>query len=109
MCTTAPLPQAQRNRTVFYRKGIRMARTVSKSTVSLDPVQIRILQTVADAPNSTISHVVTALIDTFSENTIRSGVRHLLSKRYLDGGRATSEIRLRLTSNGRVALDMSVT
>jgi len=45
------------------------------------------------------------MITGHSENSVRSGVRNLLSKRYLDGGKATSEIRLRITSNGRVALD----
>ena len=70
-----------------------------------DPVHLRILQEVANAPNCTISHVVSCMITGHSENSVRTGVRNLLSKRYLDGGKATSEIRLRITSNGRVALD----
>ncbi len=87
-----------------------MKTTVSESTASMPvPIQIRILQEVADAPNCTISHVVVKLITGYSESSVRSGVHHLLSKRYLDGGKATSEIRLRITSNGRVALDHSGT
>ncbi len=87
-----------------------MKTTVPESRASIpDPIQIKILQEVADAPNCTITHVVVKMIAGYSESSVRSGVHHLLSKRYLDGGKATSEIRLRITSNGRVALDRSGT
>lgn len=83
-----------------------MALTEPETSVPTpDPVQIRILQEVAGAPNCTISHVVTSLLPVHSESNVRSGVRHLLDKRYLDGGRSTAGIRLRITSNGRVALE----
>jgi len=39
-----------------------------------------------------------------SESSIRSGVRILLSKRHLDGGKSSSEIVLRLTSKGRLLI-----
>ena len=85
-----------------------MTSSVPQTNVSVsDPIQIRILQEVAGAPNCTISNVVARLIAGHSESSVRSGVHHLLAKRYLDGGKATSEIRLRITSNGRVALDRS--
>jgi hypothetical protein len=84
-----------------------MTQPVQKPLTLSDPIQIRILRAVADTPNCTISHVVTNLITLHSESSVRSGVRNLLSKRFLDGGRSTSEIRLRITSNGRVALDRS--
>ena len=84
-----------------------MTDPVPKSPTAADQIQTRILKAVADTPNCTISHVVSCLIPVHSESSIRSGVRHLLSKRYLDGGKATSEIRLRITSNGRVALDQA--
>jgi len=70
-----------------------------------DPVQIQILQEVVKTPNCTISQVVVRLIESHSESIIRSGIRHLLDRRLLDGGKSTDGIRLRITSNGRVALD----
>jgi DNA-binding transcriptional regulator PaaX len=85
-----------------------MTTTVPESrTVTPDPIQIRILQEVADTPNCTISHVVVRLLSGHSESSVRTSVHRLLAKRYLDGGSATSEIRLRITSNGRVALQRS--
>jgi len=68
------------------------------------PIQIDILQTVADKQGCHINHVVHTLYPARSESTIRSGVRVLLSKRYLDGGKSSSEIVLRLTSRGRLLL-----
>jgi hypothetical protein len=94
----------------YFTQEKTMKTTVSESRASTpDPIQIRILQEVADAPNCTISHVVARLLAGHSESSVRSGVHHLLSQRYLDAGKATSEIRLRITSNGRVALDRAGT
>ena len=39
-----------------------------------------------------------------SESSVRSGVRVLLSKRYLDWGKSSAEILLLLTSRGRLLL-----
>jgi len=68
------------------------------------PVHIDILQAVADKQGCHISHIVHTLHPAYSENSIRSSVRVLLSKRYLDGGKSSSEIVLRLTSRGRLLL-----
>ena len=68
------------------------------------PTHIDILQAVADKQGCHISHVVHALQPNHSENSVRSAVRILLSKRYLDGGKSSSEIVLRLTSRGRLLL-----
>lgn len=67
-------------------------------------VQIDILRAVADKQGCHIGDVVHALHPARSESSIRSGVRVLLSKRYLDGGKSSSEIVLRLTSRGRLLL-----
>jgi hypothetical protein len=69
-----------------------------------DTTQIQILKTVADKPACHISHVVHQLLPDHSESRVRSGVHMLLSKRYLDGGKANNEILLRITSGGRMAL-----
>ncbi|WAC04232.1 MAG: hypothetical protein OS112_07095 [Methanoregula sp.] len=69
-----------------------------------DPTQIQILKTVAEKPACHISHVVHQLLPDYSESSVRSGVHKLLSKRYLDGGKANNEILLRITSGGRMAL-----
>lgn len=67
-------------------------------------VQIDILRAVADKQGCHISDIVHALNPARSENSVRSGVRILLSKRCLDGGKSSSEIVLRLTSRGRLLL-----
>jgi hypothetical protein len=69
-----------------------------------DPIHIHILQAVGDKQGCHISHVVQQLLSSHGESSIRSSVRVLLSKRYLDGGKSSSEIVLRLTSNGRLLL-----
>jgi len=66
-----------------------------------------ILQAVADKQGCHISHVVHQLNPTHGENTVRSSIRVLLSKRYLDGGKSSSEIVLRLTSRGRILLQQA--
>ena len=68
------------------------------------PVHVDILQAVADKQGCHISDVVHVLRPAHSESSIRSSVRILLSKRYLDGGKSSSEIVLRLTSRGRLIL-----
>jgi hypothetical protein len=69
-----------------------------------DTAQIHILETVSDRQGCHISHVVQQLLPTHSESSVRSGVRILLSKRYLDGGKSSKEVVLRLTSSGRLLL-----
>jgi hypothetical protein len=69
-----------------------------------DPIHIHILQAVGDKQGCHMGHVVQQLHPDHGESTVRSGIRVLLSKRYLDGGKSSSEIVLRLTSNGRVLL-----
>jgi hypothetical protein len=69
-----------------------------------DAAQIRILQKVAESPSCTITHVVVQLLPGSSESSVRSGVRQLLARRYLDWGKSPDGIQLRLTSQGRVAL-----
>jgi len=68
------------------------------------PTHLDILQAVADKQGCHISHVVHTLQPNHSESSVRSAVRVLLSKRYLDGGKSSSEIVLRLTSRGRLLL-----
>ena len=69
-----------------------------------DPIHIHILQAVGDKQGCHITHVVQQLLTSHGESSIRSNVRILLSKRFLDGGRSSSEIVLRLTSSGRILL-----
>jgi len=69
-----------------------------------DPLHIHILQTVGDNQGCHMNHVVQQLQPLQSESSVRAGIRLLLSKRYLDGGKSTNEIILRLTSRGRVLL-----
>jgi hypothetical protein len=69
-----------------------------------DSAHILILQEVADCPSCSISYVVERLLPTHSESIVRSRVRQLLNRRYLDWGKSPSGIQLRLTSQGRVAL-----
>ena len=73
------------------------------------PVHLDILQAVADKQSCHISQVVQKLYPGHSESSVRSGVRVLLSKRYLDGGRSSSEIILRLTSRGRLLISPAPT
>jgi hypothetical protein len=68
------------------------------------PVHIDILNAVAGKQGCHISDAVHLLYPAHSENSIRSGVRVLLSKRYLDGGKSCNEIMLRLTSRGRLLI-----
>jgi hypothetical protein len=72
-----------------------------------DPIHIHILQAVGDKQGCHISHVVEQLRQAHGESSIRSSVRILLSRRYLDGGKSSSEIVLRLTSSGRLMLQKS--
>jgi len=69
-----------------------------------DAAHMKILQEVADSPSCTITHVVLQMIPGTSESCVRSGVRQLLARRYLDWGKSPEGIQLRLTSRGRVAL-----
>ena len=68
------------------------------------PTHFAILQEVANKQGCHIGHVVHQLQPDHSESSVRSSVRILLSKRYLDGGKSSSEVSLRLTSKGRVLL-----
>ena len=86
-----------------------MTDPVPEIPVPDNQIQFHILKAIADAPDCTISHVVSCLIPSHSERSVRSGVHDLLSRRYLDGGKSTSGIRLRITSNGRVALERAGT
>lgn len=70
-------------------------------------IQIAILRAVAGNQGCHIASVVQALQPDCSESSVRSGVRVLLSKSYLDGGKSSKEIILRLTSRGRLLLDSS--
>lgn len=68
-------------------------------------IQLDILKAVADKQGCHINDVVHVLHPGRSESSVRSGVRILLSRRYLDGGKSSSEIILRLTSRGRLLLN----
>lgn len=65
---------------------------------------IDILRAVADRQGCHIRDVVQTLQNIRSESSVRSGVRILLAKGCLDGGKSSSEITLRLTSRGRILL-----
>jgi len=67
-------------------------------------IQLDILRAVADRKSCHIGDVVNLLYPDRSESSIRSGVHILLSKSCLDGGKASQEILLRLTSRGRLLL-----
>jgi hypothetical protein len=69
-----------------------------------DSAHLMILQEVADCPSCSIGYVVEKLLPTHSESIVRSRVRQLLNRRYLDWGKSPLGIQLRLTSQGRVAL-----
>jgi hypothetical protein len=68
------------------------------------PTHIAILKAVSEKQGCHITDVVHMLHPAHSESSIRSGVRILLSKRHLDGGKSSSEIVLRLTSKGRLMI-----
>lgn len=70
-------------------------------------VHLDILNAVAKEQSCRINQVVQLLNSGHSESSVRSGVRILLSKRYLDGGKSSSEIILRLTSRGRLLIQPS--
>jgi hypothetical protein len=74
-----------------------------------DITHIMILQEVADCPSCSITHVVEKLLPGQSESVVRSRVRQLLARRYLDWGKSPLGIQLRLTSQGRVALQRAPT
>ena len=67
-------------------------------------VQMDILSAVAEKQSCHIGDIVHMLHPTHSESSVRSGVRILLSKNCLNGGKSSSEIILRLTSRGRIFL-----
>jgi hypothetical protein len=69
-----------------------------------EPIHIHILQAVSEKQGCHIGHVVQQLLPDHGESGVRSAIRILLSKRYLDGGKSSSEIVLRLTSSGRILL-----
>jgi len=69
-----------------------------------DPIHIHILQAVGDNQGCHIGHVAQQLLPDHGESSVRSAIRILLSKRYLDGGKSSCEILLRLTSSGRLLL-----
>lgn len=69
-----------------------------------DPIHIHILEAVSEKQGCHIGHVVQQLLPKHGESSVRSGVRALLDKRCLDGGKSSSEIVLRLTSKGRILL-----
>ncbi len=67
-------------------------------------VQRDILNAVCGHQGCRIGDVVRVLQPDRSESSVRSGVRILLAKGMLDGGKSSSEIVLRLTSRGRILL-----
>jgi hypothetical protein len=68
------------------------------------PTHLDILRAVADNQSYRITQIVQKLYPGHSESSVRSGVHVLLSKRYLDGGKSSSEIVIRLTSRGRLLI-----
>ncbi|HVN65168.1 MAG TPA: hypothetical protein VMT31_00980 [Methanomicrobiales archaeon] len=82
-----------------------MTEMLSKSEAFVpDIAHIMILQEVADCPSCSITYVVEKMLPGHSESVVRSRVRTLLARRYLDWGKSPLGIQLRLTSLGRVAL-----
>jgi hypothetical protein len=70
-----------------------------------DATQIRILQTVAGKTGCHINHVVHELQGEAPESRVRSAVRQLLQKQFLNGGNTFDQaITLQLTSKGRLSL-----
>lgn len=72
-----------------------------------DAIHIDILLSVADRQGCSIRNVVQQLLPTHSERAIRSGIHSLLSRSYLDGGKPSGDIALRLTSRGRILLQQT--
>jgi hypothetical protein len=87
-------------------------KSISRESISFEtpevfvptPTHLDILRAVADNQSYRISQIVQKLYPGHSESNVRSGVRVLLSKRYLDGGKSSSEIVIRLTSRGRLLI-----
>lgn len=73
-----------------------------------DPIHIHILEAVSERQGCHIGHVVQQLLPVHGESGVRSAIRNLLSQRFLDGGKSSSEIVLRLTSKGRILLQKAV-
>jgi hypothetical protein len=101
-------------RKVLFRMFCDITRTkvmkvlrVSAPVFMPDATHIRILQTVADKPGCSITHVVQQLIADHGENAIRTRVHQLIDTRALDEGKSSSVIVLRITSKGRVFLQQS--
>ena len=71
-----------------------------------EKAHIKIMREVAASPSCTVSHVLSQLIPGHSEDVIRTGVRQLLSERYLDfdWGKSPPGVHLILTSEGRGVL-----
>jgi hypothetical protein len=69
-----------------------------------DIAHMMVLREVADCPSCSINYVVEKLLSSHSESITRTRVRQLLARRYLDWGKSSIGIQLRLTSQGRVAL-----
>ena len=69
-----------------------------------DPVQLAILRSVADSQGCPIRHVVEDLLPSHGERAVRSSIHLLLAKGYLDGGKPSGDITLRLKSRGRILL-----
>ncbi|WML68042.1 MAG: hypothetical protein METHP_01614 [Methanoregula sp. SKADARSKE-2] len=69
-----------------------------------DITHVDILRTVAEKPGCSIRHVVSRLLHGHTERIIRNSIHELLLQCYLDGGKPTNELILRLTSKGRILL-----
>lgn len=72
-----------------------------------DNTSIRILQIVSAEPSRRISTIVTKLHPEYGENDIRSRVRQLIIRRYLDEGISNTEIILKITDEGSRLLQKS--
>ena len=72
-----------------------------------DTIHLDILHAVAGRQGSSIRNIVQQLLPAYSERTIRSGVHGLLSRTYLDGGKPSGDITLRLTSRGRILIQQT--
>ena len=85
-----------------------MPKTEFTRTVAFVPdmTHILILKEVADCPSCSIGYVVEKMLPDTSESVVRSRVRQLLARRYLDWGKSPLGIQLRLTSLGRVAIQL---
>ena len=72
-----------------------------------DTTCIRILQIVSAEPGQRIRNIVTRLHPEYGENDIRSRVRQLVIRRYLDEGMSNTEIILTITDEGSRLLQKS--